>query len=54
MGRGFAERFGFDKAVSLGLLEPSSNAVDEHLMKAKAGATLGGPGWQRMGRGRRA
>ena len=56
MGRGSAERLGFDKGVSLGLLEPSSKAVDEHLMKAKAGATLKvDPGrWQRMGRGRRA
>jgi hypothetical protein len=29
-----------DKDVSLGLLEPSSKVVAEHLMKAKAGATF--------------
>ena len=56
MGRGSAERLGFDKGGSLGLLEPSSKAVDEHPMKAKAGAPLKvDPGrWQRMGHGRRA
>jgi hypothetical protein len=56
MDRRFAERLGFDKGVSLGLLEPSLRAVDEHLMKAKAGATLKvDPGrCPRMGRGRRA
>jgi len=43
MGRGSAKRLGFDKGGSLGLLEPSSKAVDEHPMKAKAGAPLGGP-----------
>jgi hypothetical protein len=45
-----------DKDVSFGLLEPSSKLLAEHLMKAKAGATLKvDPGWwQRMGRGRRA
>ena len=54
MGRGSAERLGFEKGVSLGPLEPSSKAGDERLMKAKAGATLKvDPGrWQRMRRSR--
>ena len=37
LGRAVA---GLNKGVSLGLFEPSSKAVDEHLQKAKTGTTL--------------
>ncbi len=40
LGRAVAGLNAYAKGVSLGLFEPSSKAVDEHLKKAKAGATL--------------
>jgi hypothetical protein len=40
LGRAVAGLNAYAKGVSLGLFEPSSKAVDEHLDKAKAGATL--------------
>jgi hypothetical protein len=40
LGRAVAGLNAHAKGVSLGLFEPSSKAVDEHLRKAKAGATL--------------
>jgi hypothetical protein len=40
LGRAVAGLNAHAKGVSLGLFEPSSKAVDEHLKKAKAGATL--------------
>ena len=39
LGRAVAELNAFSKGVSLGLFEPSSEAVDESLQKAKAGTT---------------
>ena len=40
LGRAVAGLNAYAKGVSLGLFEPSSKAVDEHLKKAKSGATL--------------
>jgi hypothetical protein len=40
LGRAVAGLNAYSKGVSLGLFEPSSKAVDEHLRKAKAGTTL--------------
>jgi hypothetical protein len=40
LGRAVAGLNAYAKGVSLGLFEPSSKALDEHLKKAKAGATL--------------
>lgn len=40
LGRAVAGLNAYSKGVSLGLFEPSSKEVDEHLKKAKAGATL--------------
>lgn len=40
LGRAVAGLNAYAKGVSLGLFEPSSKAVDEHLKKAKAGVTL--------------
>jgi len=40
LGRAVAGLNAYAKGVSLGLFEPSSKAVDEHLKQAKAGATL--------------
>jgi hypothetical protein len=40
LGRAVAGLNAYSKGVSLGLFEPSSKALDEHLQKAKAGATL--------------
>jgi hypothetical protein len=40
LGRAVAGLNAFAKGVSLGLFEPSSKAIDEHLEKAKAGAVL--------------
>lgn len=40
LGRAVAGLNAYAKGVSLGLFEPSSKAVDDHLEKAKAGATL--------------
>ena len=40
LGRAVAGLNAYANGVSLGLFEPSSKAVDEHLDKAKAGATL--------------
>ena len=40
LGRAVAGLNAYAKGVSLGLFEPSSKAVDEHLKKAKAGATM--------------
>jgi hypothetical protein len=40
LGRAVAGLNAYSKGVSLGLFEPSSEAIDEHLQKAKAGTTL--------------
>ena len=40
LGRAVAGLNAYAKGVSLGLFEPSSQTVDEHLKKAKSGATL--------------
>lgn len=40
LGRAVAGLNAYAKGVSLGLFEPSSKAVDDHLKKAKRGATL--------------
>ncbi len=40
LGRAVAGLNAYAKGVSLGLFEPSSKAVDDHLKKAKAGAKL--------------
>ncbi len=40
LGRAVAGLDAYSKGVSLGLFEPSSKAVNEHLQKAKTGATL--------------
>ena len=40
LGRAVAGLNAYSKGVSLGLFEPSSNAVSEHLQKAKTGTTL--------------
>ena len=40
LGRAVAGLNAYAKGVSLGLFEPSSKAVDDHLKKAKTGATL--------------
>ena len=40
LGRAVAGLNVYAKGVSLGLFEPSSKAVDDHLKKAKAGAKL--------------
>jgi hypothetical protein len=40
LGRAVAGLNAYAKGVSLGLFEPSSKALDEHLKKAKAGTTL--------------
>ena len=40
LGRADAGLNAYSEGVSLGLFEPSSEAVDERLQKAKAGTTL--------------
>jgi hypothetical protein len=40
LGRALAGLNAYAKGVSLGLFEPVSKALDEHIKKAKAGATL--------------
>ncbi len=40
LGRAVAGLNAYSKGVSLGLFEPSSKAVNEHLQKAKTGTTL--------------
>jgi hypothetical protein len=40
LGRAVAGLNAYSKGVSLGLFEPSSKVVDEHLQKAKVGTTL--------------
>lgn len=40
LGRAVAGLNAYAKGVSLGLFEPSSKAVDDHLKKAKRGAAL--------------